>query len=216
MEKMMNDHRMKVPRRKNPGVKISRVRILCGICLAGLLFASAQAAEWQVDKQSKNLVKFTSEVVVLTFDGVTDKIDGFIYWEGEKAFPESTRLRFEVDLNSIETGIGKRDRDMRDVLETGKWPFTSFEGTLTGVQPTDSSRSAYKATAKGKIFIHGVEREIEVPGTITMEQGKMHVIADFMVRLKDFNIAAPSLAAFVKVSEEILLHLDFYLSEIKQ
>ncbi len=212
----MNDLRIKVLRMKIPGMKISPGRILYRMWLAGLLFATGQAAEWQVDKQSKNLVKFTSEVVVLTFDGVTDKIDGFIYWEGEKAFPENTRMRFEVDLNSIETGIGKRDRDMRDVLETGKWPFTSFEGTLSGVQPVDSSLSAYNATAKGKIFIHGVEREIEAPGTITMEQGKMHVIADFMVRLKDFNIAAPSLAAFVKVSEEIFLHLDFYLSEVKQ
>lgn len=212
----MNDLRMKVPRRRVLGMKISPVRILCGICLAGLLFAGVQAAEWQVDKHSKNLVKFTSEVVVLKFDGVTDKIDGFIYWEGEKAFPESTRMRFEVDLNSIETGIGKRDRDMRDVLETGKWPFTSFEGTLSAVQPADSSLSAYSVTAKGKIFIHGVEKEIEVPGTITLEQGKMRVKADFTVRLKDFNIAAPTLAAFVKVSEEIVLHLDFYLSEFKQ
>lgn len=211
----MNDYQMKVFRQRSAGGKISPVRILRGICLTGLLFASVQAAEWQVDKQSKNLVKFTSEVVVLTFSGVTDQIDGFIYWEGEQVFPENTRLRFEVDLNSIETGIGKRDRDMRDVLETGKWPFTSFEGTLSGVQALDSSRSAYKVTAKGKIFIHGVEKEMEVPGTIALEQGKMHVIADFMVRLKDFNIAAPSLAAFVKVSEEILLHLDFYLSEVK-
>ena len=90
-----------------------------------LMFASGQEAEWHVYKESKNLVKFTSEVVVLTFDGITDQIDGYIYWEGDSLFEKNTQLRFEVDLNSIETGIGKRDRDMRDVLETEKWPRCS-------------------------------------------------------------------------------------------
>lgn len=178
-----------------------------------LLAIPAQAAEWQVDRKAKNLVKFTSEVIVLTFDGTTEKIDGYFYWEGDEVLPEGTQMHFEVDLNSIKTGIGKRDRDMRDVLETRKWPFTKFDGTLVSVQPIDSIPNAYHVTAKGKMFLHGVEREIEVPGTIALTRARMHVEADFMLRLKEYDIEAPSLAAFVKVSQEIFLRLDFYMSE---
>lgn len=176
----------------------------------------AQADEWHVDTEADNLVKFTSEVVVLTFDGVTDKIDGYLYWEGDSLFEKDAQMRFEVDLNSIETGIGKRDRDMRDVLETEKWPVTYFEGAIADVQKIDSTVTAYRVTAKGIIFIHGVERELEAPGTIVLEQDKMHVKTRFTVRLEDFKIEAPSLAAFVKVSQEIRLLVDFYLKKITE
>jgi polyisoprenoid-binding protein YceI len=174
------------------------------------------AAEWQLDKDAKNLVKFTSEVVVLTFDGVTDDIDGYLYWEGETPFEKNTQLHFEVDLNTLSTDNGKRDRDMRDVLETGKWQFTTFDGIIANFEKIDSTVTAYKVTAKGKIFIHGVEKELEAPGMITQENEKLHVVCNFSVFLKDFKIAAPTLAAFVKVSEEIKLHLDFYLKETTQ
>jgi polyisoprenoid-binding protein YceI len=125
-------------------------------------------------------------------------------------------MHFEVDINSIETGIGKRDRDMRDVLETNKWPTTYFDGTISSFTKIDSSVTAYRVTAKGTIFIHGKKREMEIPGTIAFEGDKMHVKTNFMVLLKDFDIEAPSLAAFVKVSQEIHLNLDFYLNEFKE
>jgi polyisoprenoid-binding protein YceI len=188
---------------------------ICSLVL--LLFSlCARAGEWHVDKGAKNLVKFTSEVVVLTFDGVTDKIDGYIYWEGNSFLEKNSRLRFEVDLNSIETGIGKRDRDMRDVLETEKWPVTYFEGSISGLEKIDSTVTAYRVTAKGNMFIHGVEREIEVPGTIAFEQDRMHIKAGLMILLQDYNIEAPSLAAFIKVSQEVRLLVDFYLKEFSE
>lgn len=174
------------------------------------------ASEWQVDTSAKNLVQFTSEVVVLTFDGVTDNIDGYLYWEGDSMFQTNSKLYFEVDLNTLETGMSKRDRDMRDVLETPKWQFTSFEGQISSVEKIDSTVTAFQIWTTGKMFIHGVSQEMEIPGIVTIEtDGRMRVVCDFVVLLSDFNIEAPSLAAFVKVSNEIKLHLDFYLNESK-
>ena len=174
------------------------------------------ASEWQVDTSAKNLVQFTSEVVVLTFDGVTDNIDGYLYWEGDSMFQTNSKLYFEVDLNTLETGMSKRDRDMRDVLETQKWQFTSFEGQISSVEKIDSTVTAFQIWTTGKMFIHGVSQEMEIPGMVTIEtDGRMRVVCDFVVLLSDFNIEAPSLAAFVKVSNEIKLHLDFYLNESK-
>ena len=186
------------------------------IILLLLFSATASAGEWHVDKNAQNEVRFTSEVVVLSFDGVTDQIDGYLYWEGEKMFEKNSQLQFDVDLNTVETGIGKRDRDMRDVLATDKWPVTTFKGTISEYSKIDSSVTAYRVTSKGTIFIHGVERELEVPAIVVREGDQMHVTARFMVLLKDFDIEAPSLAAFVKVSQEIHLKVDFYLSEFTE
>jgi len=150
---------------------------------------------------------------VLDFDGVTDRIDGYIYWEGDKIFSGKNELYFEVDLNTVKTGIGKRDRDMReDVLETDKWPKTYFKGTIVSASKTDSSNS-YNIIAKGKMFIHGVEKEMKIPAVIKLQNGTMNVQTRFSVFLKDYNIEAPSLLAFIKVAEEIKLSLNFYLQK---
>ena len=180
------------------------------------LGGSVLAGEWHVNKDAENEVRFTSEVVVLTFDGVTDQIDGYIYWEGEEMFEKNSQMQFDVDLNSVETGMGKRDRDMREVLKTDKWPSTSFKGSIVKHSKIDSNITAYDVVAKGKMFIHGVENDIEIPGVITVDGDKIHVKVNFTVLLNDYNIEAPSLAAFVKVSEEIILNLNFHMKDVTE
>ncbi len=180
-----------------------------------ILGGGLRAEEWHVKKDAVNLVKFTSEVVVLSFNGITNDIDGFIYWEGDSAFADNNQMHFEVDLNTLDTGIGKRDRDMRDVLETDKWPLATFEGGVIRAEKIDTTVTAYRVVARGQMFIHGVAQELEVPGRVTLEpNGLMRIVSDFTLRLSDYRIKAPSLAAFVKVSNEIELHLDFFLERV--
>lgn len=130
------------------------------LCSVQILFAG----EAHVDKQAKNKVVFTSEVVALTFSGITDRIDGYLYWEGDLLFQRNTQFRFEVDLNTLDTDNGKRNRDMQQVLETGKWPFAIFEGTPLSIVKTDSTVTSYRVVTKGKMSLHGVQKDIEIPG----------------------------------------------------
>jgi hypothetical protein len=44
----------------------------------------------------------------------------------------------------------------------------------------------------------------------------MHIKAGLMILLQDYNIEAPSLAAFIKVSQEVRLLVDFYLKEFSE
>ena len=100
-------------------------------------------------KSDDNLVKFTSSTSLLDFDGITSNIDGYIYWEGDKIFGEKNEIYFEVDLNSVETGIGKRDRDMReDVLETDKYPKTWYKGKIIDVIEKSENSNQYKVVSK--------------------------------------------------------------------
>lgn len=183
-----------------------------------LLLCSAlagTAAEWHVDTEAEeNLVEFTSSVVTLTFTGTTDRIDGFLYWEGDSLFAEKAQLRFEVELNSLDTGIGKRDRDLRDVLQTKKWPKAIYAARITGHAP-DSTGTAYDVQTKGTFQLHGVSREIEVPGRLVMGDSTATVQAEFRLLLNDYDIEAPGLAAFIKVSEEIDVSVNVQL-EVKE
>ncbi len=177
--------------------------------LAGFLHGE----EWHVKETSQNSVQFISSTTLLDFEGNTSKVDGYLYWEGETIFEKNAELYFEVDLNSVETGNGKRDRDMREeVLETDKWRTTYFKGTITSFTKAESAEK-YNVVTKGKMFIHGVEKELEISGVITIKENEMNIQTNFSVFLEDYNIEAPSLLAFIKVAEEIKLNLNFYLSK---
>lgn len=173
------------------------------------------AEEWNVKKTENNLVKFTSSTTLLDFDGITDNIEGYIYWEGENVFGDKNEIYFEVDINSVETGIGKRDRDMQeDVLETDKWAKTSFKGNVKELKIIDEKDQKYELISIGKMSLHGHEKELEIKASIDINNNEMNVVCDFSVFLKDYDIEAPSLLAFVKVAEEIKLHLNFQLEKI--
>lgn len=177
---------------------------------------AVHGGEWHVDTKAEgNQVAFTSKVVALTFTGTTDKIDGFIYWEGDSLFAAKDQLHFEVELASFDTGIGKRDRDMRQVLDTDKWPKAVYKGAIAEHAVVDSTGVAYRVKTKGILSLHGVDRAIEVPGTVVVEAGRSKVEAAFTLKLADYHIEAPSLAAFIKVSEEIAVEVSFYLKHVR-
>jgi len=181
-----------------------------------LLPCIAYAGEWHVDKTAtNNRVEFTSEVVALTFGGMTDKIDGYLYWEGEELFEKRSQFLFEVELASLYTGIGKRDRDMREVLDTKTWPKAVFKGKITSALQ-DSVAQHYTAIAGGIFTIHGVSKKMDVPVRVVLGKDQSTIAADFVVRLEDHHIEAPSLIAFVKVSEEVAVSVLFEMKHIKK
>jgi len=173
----------------------------------------AWTGEWQVNKEAENTVTFYSSTTLLDFSGTTSNIDGYIYWEGTDFFEGKNEFYFEVQPATFKTGLSKRDSDIReDVLETGKFPLSSFKGAIVNIERADS---LYNITASGIFFLHGIEKKMDIQGTINVSKNSMLVKSTFSIFLKDFQIAAPSLLAFVKVAEEIKLQLDFRLIKIK-
>lgn len=174
------------------------------------------ASEWNISKKADNLVKFTSSTSLLDFEGTTNNVDGYIYWDGSEVFTGKNEVYFEVYLNSVKTGNGKRDRDMReDVLETQKWSITYFKGNFKQVEKKEN-QNYYSVILVGKMFLHGIENEMVIPGKITIDENLMTVESNYSIFLKNFNIEAPSLLAFVKVAEEIKLDLKFYLEQHRE
>jgi polyisoprenoid-binding protein YceI len=191
------------------------LRIVAYIALC-LLPAAAGAAEWQVDTAARgNQVRFTSEVAALSFSGVTDQVDGFYYCDGPDLFAGSDTLRFEVDLRTLRTGIGKRDRDMREVLATDRWPRAVFAGTIATQEPVDTAVVAFRVIARGTLSLHGVDRPLELPGTLVVGQDGSSVATRFTMRLEDFDIRAPTLAAFIKVSQEVIVDALVHMKRVR-
>lgn len=170
------------------------------------------AIEYHVDTKNKNNnVKFISNATLEDFEGVTDKIDGYLATaEGDGLY--GAKIYFEVDLNSIDTGIGLRNRHMReDYLHTDDYPFTSFEGIINEVKKID--KTTYDVRVKGKIMIHGESKELWTRGKIKFLKNGINIQSDFSVKLSDHNIKVPKVM-FMKINEEIKVVLDFNMIEV--
>ena len=172
------------------------------------------AGEYQVDKDREgNLVKFISDAPMEDFEGVTEKIDGYIFWEGNDLLNKN-EMYFEVDLNSLDTGIGLRNRHMREnYLETDKYPFTHFTGKLVKAEQEETGK--YNVTAEGTMFIHGVEKPLTVEGTMLATENGYRIQVKFITALSDFNIKIPQLM-FFKIDENMKLELDFFVKKVEQ
>jgi polyisoprenoid-binding protein YceI len=181
--------------------------------LVAFAFASVYAKECNVNKEKKNLVKFISDAPIEDFEGTTDKIDGYIMIEGMESLVGG-EMYFEVDLNSLDTGIGLRNRHMREnYLHTDKYPMTNFEGKIIEAEKETADRS--KVKVKGKIFIHGKTKELTAEGYITTNHsGSYRIQTKFVVNLTDFDIEVPQIMV-MKIDEEMDMVLDFYVKEIE-
>ena len=168
------------------------------------------ATELHVDKTKKNLVKFISDAPIENFSGVTDKIDGYVFWHANDTL-KSSEIYFEVDLNSIDTGIGLRNRHMRDnYLETGKYPFAKYRGRLTEIRKI--APGEFEIKVKGKMSIHGEDKNLDTVGKVSINGKSYHLSWDFEVKLTDYKIKVPKLM-FLKIDEIIKLEIAFYLKE---
>lgn len=189
-------------------------RLLAALALVASLARGtpgAAAQEFHVDPAAQNLVRFTSRAATEEFDGVTDGIDGFIVLDGPALGPSTgagpTRVYLEVDLASLDTGIGLRNRHMRDnYLEVREHPYATFEGRIHAVE--EAPGRAFAVTARGFLTIHGVAKDRILACTVTPAGDGYRARCEFQVLLSDHGIAIPRLM-FLRLANDIQLTLDF-------
>jgi len=185
----------------------------CVLFLAIIFTGVGLSAEYHIDKEKKNSVKFISEAPVEQIEGITDAIDGYILWENDNPLNNS-EFYFDVDLNTIDTGIGLRNRHMRDnYLETEKFQYALFKGTVTSVDTLDDGKTL-NVVVDGMMTLHGIDHQYEITGSVSHDGETLQVYSDFEVLLTDHKITIPKLM-FLKISEIIQIELDFYLTKQK-
>lgn len=159
------------------------------------LFLISGTLSAQEFKTKSGEVQFLSKAPLNEFTGNSSNLNGLVDLD-------KNMLDFFIDLNTLKTGIGLRDRHMREnYLETKKYPFAEFTGKITEEIDLAVGESK-KVNAKGKFKIHGVEREITVPGTLKRtDSNTLSLDSEFQLNLSDYNIDTPSVM-FYELAEE--------------
>lgn len=85
-------------------------------------------------------------------------------------------------------------------METDKFPKASFQGTVTGFSITQRGTQPVRAT--GKLTLHGVTREVQIPGSIEVADNKLTIKATFIITLADYDITVPRVV-WEKVAQQV-------------
>jgi len=91
-------------------------------------------------------------------------------------------------------------------METEQFPKSTFQGKISGYQ--SAALGEQKATAIGKMTIHGVTQDVQIPGTMIMTDGVLTMKAKFMVKLADYKIKIPQLL-WKNIAEEVEVTVEF-------
>lgn len=91
-------------------------------------------------------------------------------------------------------------------MDSEKFPKSTFQGKITGYEPNGTGPQAAKAL--GKLTIHGVTKDIDVPGTVEIANNKVVIKSKFKVKLEDYSIKRPQLL-WQNIAEEVEVSIDF-------
>jgi len=180
-------------RRGTAGWRIVELGLLAWLGSA----ATALAGTFAIQPGDPNLVQFESHAPLETFSGKTRQMRGQVTLEPAH-LADSISVHVEVDLASLDTGIGIRNDHMREEhLETDKYPKAVFTGGKV-LDPSQRSLAPdHKVTFQiaGELDLHGVRRplqaDLEIDYSTPGGRPQLHVVGRFQVKLSDFEIRRP-------------------------
>ncbi len=171
-------------------------------CIALPCLIQAQGFETESGR-----AEFESEVPLHSFVGTSEHLVGKI------SLRDST-VDFYLDLTTLDTGNDKRDKDMRETLETDKYPFAEFYGKLVSGFDPDIDKEQ-KVEVRGEFTIHNVSNEITIEGILQRTENGLSVRADWTLDMTDYNIKPPGIL-FYRVEENIDIQIEALLKPTKQ
>jgi polyisoprenoid-binding protein YceI len=101
-------------------------------------------------------------------------------------------------------------------MESTKYPNATFKGEITNLSEVNLSKDGtYTAKVKGKMSIHGVEKDVETTGTVKVGGGTVTINSNFFVKCSDHNIKIEA-GKVANIANEIKVTVDAALSPMKQ
>lgn len=184
-------------------VMLRRAFILCLL----MIFALCSKTYGQAYMTEYGHAEFDSSVPLHSFTGESDYLVG-------KINLDDSVVDFYLDVTTLKTGIGKRDKDMLETLEAEKYPFAEFYGKLT--TPFDPEKETpQKVTVEGEFTIHGVSRERSIEGTLEPTSEGLHLNSSWTINIEDYDIKPPGIL-FYRVSENIDIRIEATLKQTEK
>lgn len=178
-----------------------------GIAILLLLSVLANAQDKFFTKSGK--ISFVSqgsvETIAAKHKGVTCVLDA-----------RSGALQYAVLMKGFEFAKALMQEHFNEnYVESDKYPKADFKGQVVNNSEIKYGQDgSYPAKVKGMLSLHGVTKEIEVPGSIVVRGGKPQLNASFSILLSDYNIRIPSVVK-ENISNTVTISVDCPLEFLK-
>jgi hypothetical protein len=98
-------------------------------------------------------------------------------------------------------------------LESDKYPKADFKGKITNIGEVNFAKDGvYNVKASGKLTMHGVTNDVNIPGTVTVKGGAITAVSKFMINPNDYKIKIPKLMAG-KVADQIEITVNCIMNQ---
>lgn len=95
-----------------------------------------------------------------------------------------------------------------DYMDSDKYPKASFKGAIANAAAIDLSKDgSYPVTVDGNLTIKDVTKPIQVKGTLTVNNGKITAVAQFIVKRKEYHVYGEAFTQS-KINEEIQVSVN--------
>jgi len=118
-------------------------------------------------------------------------------------------IEFAVLIKGFEFKRGLMQEHFNEnYMESEKFPKSSFRGKFEDLSKINFKKDGtYSALVKGVLEIHNVKKEVEIPGSIKIENGVISSTTSFNILLEDYRIKIPG-AVKDKISSKIDIQVN--------
>jgi polyisoprenoid-binding protein YceI len=103
---------------------------------------------------------------------------------------DGNKLTFTAPTTDFKTGIGLRDRHLKEHIEAEKFPEAKLVIDRSKVALPDGAAQK-PGTVRGDFTLHGVSKPVDISYGVERGGAGYHVKADFDVNLPDYKIQKP-------------------------
>jgi polyisoprenoid-binding protein YceI len=132
-----------------------------------LLTTAAHAAEYQIDASHSGAQFAVKHLMVSNVKGSFSKMSGTVTWDAKK--PEATAINATIDVASVDTRNGDRDKHLKsaDFFDAEKFPSMTFKSNKVYKQ-----NNTWKVA--GDLTLHGITK----PVVLDIVEGPSNEIKD--------------------------------------
>lgn len=176
------------------------------LIITGLLLTTAFSAVAQ---------KYATRTGRVTFFSTTpvENIEAFNNESSAAIDSKTGDVVFIVPIKSFKFEKALMQEHFNDnYMESDKFPKAEFKGKGDFSKMDFTKDGTYKTNVSGKLTIHGVTKDVSVPGTIQVKAGKAIVNTKFKVKLADYGIKIASVAKG-KIAEQVEITVNSTLDK---
>ncbi len=180
------------------------MKIASKIFVTALLLGCTLHLQAQKYSSEKSLVSFFSDATLEDITAQNVKSLGIID-------VTTNAIAFSIPISEFKFAKKLMQEHFNEkYMETEKYPKSTFEGNVIGFD--QKLKGSQNVKAVGKLSIHGVTKEVELPGTIEVSGNKILITSIFTVKLEDYKIKIPQLM-WQNIAEQVEVKVNFTLSQ---